>query len=608
MANNGLITLHTDLKSLKYGSIPLGSDKPYVTKDIGQAPGSQIGAEISHRIDDVSRIAQMLVDKPGIKYLLNEALLQQVGAGDKIRKAQQGGKSLVRAVLQQAGSTLLNTVKIAGSTLAQVPVNGTGTHFLKGFRTDTYLRPGANEKIPGAFASFFGAGGVEGAQYALRGEVVPTNAETQLVNRNASAFNYLGDVYVDRNEIANPALPVSGSNKRQSKLNAESGTPIAVSPSESGIGQTTAKSGTKNPQSTIVSIDKVGITGSSLPNSLNNLPSSSYSDGSGYIKTDTQGNINTAVNGDTIYTEITPANLAASAITIQASKKDVVDPISSDEDVYTRGKKDSYKYGSTYTSESQNRQVDPSKPSRDVVKERRVGLGDQGARRDGSRSSNTYWELGNGTEVDTLNSQDISADRVPGAAAGRDLAKLYFEVITPEPADSRFLYFRAYIDSFDDGYNASWEARKYVGRAESFYTYGGFDRDITLSFKIAPATRSELKPLYKKMVYLASTTAPTYGTSGLMRGTLVKMTVGSYLDQVPGVITSVKYSLVDGTPWEIAMGQPEGVETDVQVLPMVIQCSISFKPIHTFAPQTGLYNYITSPQEGVRFFTEGDKL
>jgi PHP family Zn ribbon phosphoesterase len=55
-------------------------------------------------------------------------------------------------------------------------------------------------------------------------------------------------------------------------------------------------------------------------------------------------------------------------------------------------------------------------------------------------------------------------------------------------------------------------------------------------------------------------------------------------------------------PWEIAMGQPEGVENDVQVLPMVMECSISFKPIHDFAPQTGLYHYFRNSHEGVKFF------
>ena len=87
---NGLINLQTDLKSLRYGS-----DKPYVTKDIGEAPGSQIGREVQHRIDDTSRIAQMLIDKPGIKYLLHEAQLQQVNVADKIKKAKKTVKQLL---------------------------------------------------------------------------------------------------------------------------------------------------------------------------------------------------------------------------------------------------------------------------------------------------------------------------------------------------------------------------------------------------------------------------------------------------------------------------------------------------------------------------------
>jgi len=181
MANNGLITLRTDLTNLKYGSMPFGGQEPYVTKDIGQAPGNQLGLEIQSRIDDTSRIAQMLVDKPGIKYLLHEAELQQVGVGDRIEKARKKGKSAVGAVLGELGNTLIGTAKIVGSTLAQVPVNGTGTHFLKGFRTDTYLKDGGTRS---AFAQFFGAGGVEGAPYALRGETVPTNINSDFYDPN----------------------------------------------------------------------------------------------------------------------------------------------------------------------------------------------------------------------------------------------------------------------------------------------------------------------------------------------------------------------------------------------------------------------------------------
>jgi hypothetical protein len=129
-------------------------------------------------------------------------------------------------------------------------------------------------------------------------------------------------------------------------------------------------------------------------------------------------------------------------------------------------------------------------------------------------------------------------------------------------------------------------------------TYDGFSRDISLGFKIAASTRAEMEPLYRKMVYLASTTAPTYATSeNFMRGTFVRLTVGSYLYEVPGVITSVDYKWQTDYPWEIAFQNPEGgTDDDMQELPHVMDCSISFKPIHDFIPQTGLQHYITNPR------------
>lgn len=163
MASPGLINLQTDLKSLRYGS-----DKPYVTKDINNPPSSnQTGMQITKRIDDLSRIGQMLIDRPGLKFLGNQALLQQTDTVEKLQKASTKGiKALGKEALNIAKKTAIGTAKIVGSTLAQVPVNGTGTHFVYGFRTDTYLQPSGNDNRS-AFAQFFGAGGVEGAPFAL---------------------------------------------------------------------------------------------------------------------------------------------------------------------------------------------------------------------------------------------------------------------------------------------------------------------------------------------------------------------------------------------------------------------------------------------------------
>jgi hypothetical protein len=179
----------------------------------------------------------------------------------------------------------------------------------------------------------------------------------------------------------------------------------------------------------------------------------------------------------------------------------------------------------------------------------------------------------------------------------RDLVKFRFEVIAPGQTP-RFLYFRALLENLDDSYTGRWSDTNYVGRGDAVRTYEGFNRDVSLSFKIVATTRDEMKPLYKKMAYLASTTAPTYGEGGsFMKGTLVRLTVGSYLYEVAGTMNSVKYNWKENYPWEIAMQNPDlNIDDDQQELPQMMDCSINFTPIHDFVPQTGLYHYITSPR------------
>lgn len=156
-----------------------------------------------------------------------------------------------------------------------------------------------------------------------------------------------------------------------------------------------------------------------------------------------------------------------------------------------------------------------------------------------------------------------------------DYVKFLFEILPIDSSNSTFIQFRSYLDSFDDGYTGDWTSVNYIGRGESFYNYKGFSRSVNLSFKVAAGTRKELLPIYEKINYLASTTAPSYSGNNLMRGTVVKVTVGDYLRKIPGIITSVNYSWKTGYQWEIK-------DT---VLPHILDCTLSFTPIHSFVPK-----------------------
>ena len=235
-----------------------------------------------------------------------------------------------------------------------------------------------------------------------------------------------------------------------------------------------------------------------------------------------------------------------------------------------------------------------------VNKETRVGLGDQGARKDAAKRKNEYWQIGSilDTTTDKINATGVTdnTDLLDKASAeySRDLIKFRFRVITPN--SKKYLHFRAYLDSFQDNYNGQWNPVKYIGRGENFYVYSGFERKISLSFKIAASTRQEMGPLYDKITYLASTTAPTYATNGqFMRGTLTELTVGDYVYNLPGFISTVTYTWEQDYPWDIALENVEGNgkrgrDFHARELPMVLNCSIEFVPIHKFTPQTGKTN------------------
>lgn len=120
-----LIDITTDLKSLKYGDF--GAVAPLITKSVLNPPKLQgLGLEFERRKDDLIRIGKLLTTGPGLKHLANQAALNVVekNISSKFDSKTTGGRLL---------SGLGSTGTALASTLAQVPVNGTGTHFVEGF-------------------------------------------------------------------------------------------------------------------------------------------------------------------------------------------------------------------------------------------------------------------------------------------------------------------------------------------------------------------------------------------------------------------------------------------------------------------------------------------
>ncbi len=138
--------------------------------------------------------------------------------------------------------------------------------------------------------------------------------------------------------------------------------------------------------------------------------------------------------------------------------------------------------------------------------------------------------------------------------------------------------FRAYVTQFTDNVDASWNEVKYAGRGDRFYVYDGFTRKIQIGFKVAALSAQEMKPMYQKLNYLMGNLMPDYTEDLLMKGPLVRMTVGNWIDGQDGILNSLNYTVPQDSPWEIAINEPATGE-NILILPHIIEVNMTFTPI-----------------------------
>jgi len=248
-------------------------------------------------------------------------------------------------------------------------------------------------------------------------------------------------------------------------------------------------------------------------------------------------------------------------------------------------------------------------------REARVNMGNPGAKSNKNGDRDPYltqtigktsyhnYNIYNVSKVDKINMLDVF--RTNGKLAikeVRDLVRFRMEMVdTDKPGMYDAIIFRAFLDDIRDNFNTEHNTFKYNGRGEEFYTYNSFKRNISFSFKIAAQSRHEMMPLYRKLNYLVANTAPDYGPSGRMRTPFMRLTIGSWMDRIPGVINSINISWQKDYPWEISVSGPEGKsDSHMQVLPHVLDVNVAFTPVHAFLPEKSIHSPFILSHEGNR--------
>ena len=213
--------------------------------------------------------------------------------------------------------------------------------------------------------------------------------------------------------------------------------------------------------------------------------------------------------------------------------------------------------------------------------ENRLNMGNPGTR----QKPADYKISASTDKLSMLNSYLFKNDSAPWESntdSNKDLIKFVFEAISNDNPDySTAIFFRAFLSSITDNNQAELNSFRYLGRAETFRTYQGFDRSVSFSFKIAVQSRAELKPLYSKLNNLISQVYPDYSGNGYMRAPVVRLTIGDYFYRTPGFLESVNVTIDGTTSWEINLEN----SADVAQLPHSVDVNISFKPIFDVLPK-----------------------
>ena len=492
----GLIDLTTDLKSLnnkQTGARPL-----LVSKDINDPPNTGgLAMQVNHRIDDLVRHTKLLARKPGLKFLGNQALLAQTNIKQDIAKfaAKDAdgnplytGKQKLKALGDTAKKTLIDPVLATASTLAQIPVNGTGTHLIRGLKDVSYL----------------GKQGMKQAHLsAPDGSIIPNGTPKDGLQSFIIDDNYqitgLGKTTDNKYNSGEKWVAAFGNIQRTSPNDY-----IAIQGSPTEI----VKGGNK-----ITALDNPGVSPGQ----------EAVKDGSVLKEKESTS-------------EITVNRLGKPAETFKQRPEEIEDG-----DTYLQKK-----YGKETTSIT-------VKANDEARSKREEGLEDK---------------------ADPVLAAATTAT-ILGTDA-EDIIPFEFNTFYPGNTDGKFLAFRAFLTDFSDNFSGDWAGTKYVGRGEELYNYQGFKRDISFSFKVAAFSKADMQPLYEKLNLLAGSTAPTYRNGNFMMGTLTKVTIGDYLVQTSGFISSVGLSWDSNIPWEM--------ETEGERLPHALDVSIAFTPIHDFIP------------------------
>ena len=560
MSESKLIRLKTDLKSLKYGKDRPGSSnsgQPYITtvipnrspfvstSDDGFIRGGMTTADRSSLIDK-ERISRFFKDKPkGPLFIQRQIGLQFSNPKLEVKKYPSGGEGLIGGVLSLAASTF-NVVNelVPGptrlynngfNTLAQIGANAFGQHFN---RHGLSLVQDDNSKYL-SVAKFNNENG-NNRLVGLKNKLLKENSlDNILSNRFLNSVNFIvGNI----NALLGTRISTVGLQAPELTIDNYQGGPGSVY----GRGRTL--------------IRRFDIT---------NSGSNKYS----FIDTLDTSRIQTLSR---LYSNA-PDPAITQAISSFLGLPRPIDKIRVD----APSVQTAIPYTSNIPAGANPYRSSTSPTARlysdikSAVEKLRRNASVVSIEHDQKTLKSTNYAYYGKKKVFNSNSIAIYGNTIQFERADADILTADFYIINPFNQVEDLIKFSAYIKGFKNNFDATWGEYNYVGRSESFYTYGKFKSSVSFTLDIPCFNKEQLLEKHRALGQLAATTAGAYNDNNqLLSGILLKVKIGKYLDNEYAILNSISYDIPDDSSWDID-----------EKLAMYLKVNISLTIIYKNLPQ-----------------------
>lgn len=193
-------------------------------------------------------------------------------------------------------------------------------------------------------------------------------------------------------------------------------------------------------------------------------------------------------------------------------------------------------------------------------------------------SENNFSDRKNKAYMSIMPSEDSTDYIKPKKYEDDDLIDFYFEDLSTlsERDETIVIPFRANITSIGDSVNANWSPQDYMGRADKFWIYQGFERRLSVSFDVAINSEDEFIASWNKINYLHGMCYPvSYPAEISMKAPIMAITIGNLFNKVKVILNSFSVNMDGNTLWEI--------KENFQ-LPMYIKIQVEFTVLFDDTP------------------------